>query len=210
MTFLCPSCSAEIQFSSSVALYCVCRYCRSQIFRNEQQVDLLGKQAELPEDVSPVQIFSEGEAFGKKFRVLGKVKMQWAGGTWNEWFLTYSDGTLGWLAEAQGKWILSTEKKEVVFPDLEDIRVGRKFTLDSVAFIYTDKKEATSYGFEGELPFLTVAGEKRFSVDLLSDKSNRFLSFEYSKDERKAFIGKYVTLTELKMTNLKQIEGFSA
>lgn len=209
MTFACPGCGAETKFSSAIALYCVCKYCRSQIFRTEQQIELIGKQTELPEDCSPLQLFSDGEYMGRKFRVLGRVKMQWAEGVWNEWYLSYVDGSAGWLAEAQGKWILSIEKKELSIPDLENIHIGGKFTVDGAKFIYADKKEAMSYGFEGELPFLTVAQEKRFSVDLLSNENQRFLSFEYDNSGARAYLGRYVTLAELKMKNLRAFDGWS-
>lgn len=210
MKLICPSCSAEIQFSSSVALYCVCSFCRSQIFRNEQQIELLGKQAELPEDLSPIQLFSEGEFNGKKFKVLGKVKMQWSEGVWNEWFLNCSDGSIAWLAEAQGKWIFSIEKKDLVIPDRKQIILGETYKLEGAVFTYADMKDAISYGFEGELPFLTVKDAPRFSVDLLCNKTNRFLSFEFDSGGKRAYLGMYVTLAQLKMTNLRGFDGWSA
>jgi hypothetical protein len=205
----CPSCGAEIIFSSSVALFCVCKFCRSLVFRNEQQIELLGNQAELPEDMSPVQLFSEGEAFGAKFRVLGRVKMQWQAGVWNEWYLSFSGGNVGWLAEAQGQWIISTEKKDVAIPESNDLHIERSFKLDGATFIYADIKEAVSYGFEGELPFLSVKDEKRISVDLLSNKSKRFLSFEYDNSGKRAYLGMYVTLAQLKMKNLRVFDGWT-
>lgn len=210
MNLVCPSCGAPIQFSTSIALFCVCKFCRSQVFRNDESLELLGKQAELPDDLSPMQLYSEGECFGKTFRVLGKVKLQWQDGAWNEWFLSYSDGSAGWLAEAQGKWIISTEKKDVAIPDKNEIQIGQNFKLDSILFTYADIKEAVSYGFEGELPFMSAASEKRTSVDLFSNKENRFLSFEYDDSGKRAYLGMYVTLASMKMKNLRAFNGWNS
>lgn len=66
----CPSCSAEISFQTSVSLYCVCSYCKSEIFLNETTVEVMGKQTDFPNDATPVRILSEGTYLNKKFSVV--------------------------------------------------------------------------------------------------------------------------------------------
>lgn len=208
MKYDCPSCGAPIQFTSALSLYCVCNSCLSQVFRTENEIELIGKQASLPDDVSPLQLFSEGEFNGKSFKIIGRCKLQWDAGSWNEWYISFSDGSTAWLAEAQGKWILTFEQNDVVVPDQKDVELDNEYILNSVSFIYTDLKHATSYGFEGELPFKTVQGEKRFSVDLTSNQSKKFLSFEYDTSDSRAYLGQYVTLSQLKMKNMREFDGW--
>jgi len=209
MKHSCPSCGAPIQFTSALSLYCVCSHCQSQIFRNEQEVELIGKQASLPDDISPLQLYSEGEFKGKTFKVIGRCKLQWEQGTWNEWYISFSNGeATAWLAEAQGKWMLSFEQKEFTPPNPKEIKIGETYRFNTVNFTYSDEKNAISYGFEGELPFKAVQGEKRYSVDLLSNLPNKFLSFEYEAESARAYLGQYVTLFELKMRNMREFDGW--
>ncbi len=204
----CPSCGAPLQLTNAISLYCVCAYCQSQVFRSETEIELLGKQAELPEDISPLQLYSEGEFMGKAFKVIGRCKLQWEDGSWNEWFLDFGTGSTGWLAEAQGKWILSFEQKDLIIPKQNEIKLGDSFLFNKIEYTYADLKNAVSCGFEGELPFKATKGEKRFSVDLNSKIPNKFLSFEYEEADSRAYLGQYVTLFQLKMKNMREFDGW--
>jgi hypothetical protein len=65
--------------------------------------------AALPPDLSPLQIGTHGEFDGLAFTLLGRVRFAYDEGSWNEWFALFSDNRYGWVAEAQGFFMVSFE-----------------------------------------------------------------------------------------------------
>lgn len=116
----CPSCGAEVVFTSNISVYAVCKYCTSMIVRHDMDVESIGKMAVLPEDSSPFQIGTEGIYAGVRFALIGRMKIGWSDGTWNEWFFVTDRGKKGWLAEAQGFYALSFELNKDTVNKLED------------------------------------------------------------------------------------------
>ena len=108
-SYTCPSCGAEVKFQSSVSITCVCPYCRTLIVRHDKNVEDMGKMAELPDDISPFQIGTEGIYNHVHFALIGRVRMAWEDGGWNEWFMWFDDGKKGWLSEAEGFLAISFE-----------------------------------------------------------------------------------------------------
>ena len=72
------------------------------IVRHDVDVESIGTMAALPEDMSPLQIGAEGDYQGQRFGIIGRMKIGWEDGVWNEWFILTDTGREGWLAEAQG------------------------------------------------------------------------------------------------------------
>ena len=67
----------------------------------------MGLMAQLPPDMTPFQIGTTGQWQGTGFSVVGRVRVSWADGSWNEWCLLFGDGRTGWLGEAQGLLMIS-------------------------------------------------------------------------------------------------------
>ncbi len=80
----CPSCGGAITFTSSITVSVVCPYCRSLVVRRDLDVEALGKVAQLPPDLTPLQLGSTGMLDGVGFRLIGRVRWQWDGGSWTE------------------------------------------------------------------------------------------------------------------------------
>ena len=203
----CPSCGAEVQFKSSISVFSVCDYCKSMIVRRDMDLESLGKMARLPDDVSPLQLGSRGKYRDAAFEVIGRLKVAWSDGYWNEWFLLFENGKNGWLAEAMGFFIMSAEIKATDrVPGLADIAVGRSYELaPSSRFFVDDIKEAVCIGSEGELPFKGLQGRKTVSVDL-SNYGGEFVNIEYSgQDDIRLYVGRYVEFGELAFSNLRDL-----
>ena len=177
------------------------------IVRHDMDLESLGEMAQLPDDISPLKIGSRGKHKGAGFEVIGRLKVGWSEGYWNEWYVSFENGRYGWLAEAMGFFMLSSEVKETgKVPPLKSIDVGKVYeVIPSKKFFVDDIKETVCIGSEGELPFKAFKGRKTTSVDL-SDHLGEFASIEYShEDGISLYIGRYVEFEELQLTNLRDL-----
>lgn len=205
----CPSCGGEIIFRSKTSVFAVCSYCRSNVVRHDVDLEAIGKQSELQEDMSPIQLGSRGKIHGKSFFVSGRIIAHWEDGRWNEWYVTFEDGSDGWIAEAQGDFsILSKPKKEEQIPPMSKIKVGNKIKIGRKKFEIVDIKEMTCIGSEGELPFRGIEGRTSVSVDL-THHDGSFASIEFnSEDGATLYVGEYASLKKMKMENLRLFNGW--
>lgn len=207
-TYACPSCGAAIPFRSNVAVYAVCPYCRTMVVRHDIDVQSIGTMAALPEDMSPFQIGTEGIYKGIHFGIVGRMRLSWEDGAWNEWFIISDDGRRGWLAEAQGAYAVSYEQP----PDADALStfspiLGATLNLDGQRFEITDIKEATCVGSEGELPFTAPQGRKTTSIDLTgADKA--FASIEIEDGQKRLYIGSYIDWPSLQCKNYRTFDGW--
>lgn len=205
----CPSCGAEVTFKASISVFAVCEFCKSMLVRHDMDLEALGQMAQLPEDVSPLKVGSRGKYNNTVFEVVGRLKVSWSEGYWNEWFLLFENGKNGWLAEASGFFIMSAEKKATDrVPKLAGLKVGKGYELaPSQKFFVDDIKEAVCIGSQGELPFKGLQGRKTTSVDL-SNYSGEFVNIEYSdQDDLRLYVGRYVDFEELEFSNLRDLKA---
>jgi hypothetical protein len=224
----CPSCAAEVVFQSSLSVYAVCKYCNSMIVRRDVDVESIGTMAALPDDMSPLQIGTGGFYNGLRFTIIGRMKIGWDDGVWNEWFLYTDDGRRGWLAEAQGSYSVSFELDD---PNLTEDQagmlndkleshlqkkiydskgspiIGAYFEIKSKLLKIVDIKRATCIGSEGELPFTAPKGRKTLSVDL-TGSNGEFACIEILDGKQRIYIGHYVEWDELRCDNLRPLEGW--
>lgn len=209
MKLICPACGAELQFKSRVSVFGVCSYCSSMIVRHDLDLENLGKMATLPPDMSPLQIGTRGCYLSRKFELVGRLKIAWEQGTWNEWYAVFENGEDGWLADAQGLCMVSTQIRDISkVPDQSTISPGSEFALiDSIVFEVDDIKNVICVASEGELPFFAKNGRKSLSVDL-SGPDGQFASLDYATDETRLFLGRYTDLNELQLTGLREIDGW--
>ena len=116
--FSCPACGGEVRFLSPVSMTATCPWCASLLLRHELELEKYGSESLPPPDLSVVQIGTQGRYQGIAFSVVGKLVVGWADGRWNEWYLYCEDGRDGWLAEAQGEWMMSFAEQDL--PPLPD------------------------------------------------------------------------------------------
>ena len=235
--FNCPSCGAAVTFQSSISVSTVCPYCRSLLVRHDKDVELIGKMAELPQDISPFQIGTTGRFKNVGFTLIGRMKIGWSDGIWNEWFLVSDEGKKGWLAEAQGFLAISYEtdalpdqrfKKALVQAqereednnvrratrsasgrrDPNQLVLGSKVSIGGNSYQVTDIKEAECIGSEGELPFVAPKGRKSTSIDLLRG-IGEFASVECDEAGKVSiYLGEYAEFNDFHFANLRELPGW--
>jgi hypothetical protein len=211
----CPNCGAAVHFRSADLPVKICDYCRSSLVRNGDVLQAMGKIAEVPEDVSPLQLGVRGTDGGVGFELIGRVRWRWTDGGWNEWLALFDDGSTAWIGEAMGRYMLlrqveQTESLPAVAKELRDdidVPLGTETSIAWVNYIVTDVKEATCAGGDGELPFSTPAGLTVKSVDLMAP-DGQCASIQKERGEILIYAGRYVTLGDLKATGLRAFEGW--
>jgi hypothetical protein len=180
------------------------------VVRHDVDVESIGKAAILPPDLSPLQIGARGEFEGQGFSLIGRVRVAYEDGSWNEWCAVFGDGRYGWVAEAQGIFMVSFENAlPPDFPsEADELRDGYKVNLAGYSYAATDRKETVCLGSEGELPFVASPGRKAKSIDF-TGADGCFACAEFSESGARFFVGRFARFDDLKFSNLRAVPGWS-
>ncbi len=214
-SFQCASCGAQIDFSSGASVYAVCKYCNSAQIRTGASLSDLGKVAQLKEDYSAIQLGTQGvhprlnNNSSTRFSTIGRIRLSWERGFWDEWYVLLENGEGAWLAEAQGFYYFSVLTNDVTASQLEfPLSIGNKYNLLNNEYNVKDIKSATCSYSEGELPFSGAVGEKYESYELFTVEGD-FLSLSIVDNVLLAYKGQVFSLEELSLSNLRALEGWT-
>ena len=205
----CPQCGAKVEFRWSGAVQAVCEFCGSILVRTDLDLKKVGSVADLAmEDASPIQINTEGVSDNKAFVVVGRIMYEYEQGGWNEWHLMFNDGTFGWLSDAQLEWSVTKQYASPHVPYAPDkISPGTTLTFGNTDFEVTTVTRAHYKGVEGQLPFEYWDKSEVLFIDLRT-RGREFATLDYSEPQPLLFIGRFVEFEELRLTNLRQFEGW--
>ena len=205
----CPNCGAPIHFRWSSAVQTTCEFCHSILVRTDVNLQKVGEVADLPPDSSPIQIGTEGAYNNKTFTVVGRIIYEYEAGSWNEWHLIYSDGTSGWLSDAQLDYDLSwLVHPAPPLPADGTVQRGGQLTLQNRNFAVTSLTRAHYKGVQGELPFEYWDKADLTFADLRSTEGE-FATIDYSEKPALLFMGRPAEFDELHLKNLREFEGWS-
>ncbi len=189
----------------------VCPFCRSAIARNDRKLEDLGKVAEIAESESPLKIGLKGVWNEHRFELTGRAQLKHElGGFWDEWYATFSNGWVGWLAEAQGKFYLTfyqplPENSSV--PPFRSLQLGQTVSEipSETPLVVTEKGTATAVAADGEIPYKLTPNERGDYADL-SGKGGAFGTIDYSTNPPFAFVGREVSLGDIGLAGAKSAE----
>jgi hypothetical protein len=206
----CPNCGAQIVYRWSSAVQTTCEYCNSILVRHELDLVKVGEVADLPPDVSPIQLGTEGVFRNSPFQVVGRIIYRYELGAWNEWHIVFSNGSSGWLSDAQAEYAVSfLQQPTQPLPAQGDIYRGMAVHQHNVTLLVTTLTSAAYEGVEGELPFQywdkTVC---RFAD--LRTHDGRFATIDYTEEPPLLFLGELVEFESLQLRYLKEFEGWPA
>jgi ribosomal protein S27E len=219
----CPECGAPAPFRGA-AISLVCEYCGSTVVRTGVDLKLIGKVSALLDNGSPILLDSRGKLLpdppgpnvaALPFEVVGRLQLRHGRGTWNEWFLNFSDGTVGWLADAQGSYsVLRPRDKSIVagkVPTFRGLDLGQTIVLQGVPHVLVERRAATYQGAEGILPFAADPGVKFYSADLRGH-DGEFATLDYGEDGNHQsptlYTGRAVDLISLGLQPLRRFAGW--
>jgi hypothetical protein len=204
----CPSCAAPVEFKSRTSLVTICPFCQSVVARGDKKLEDHGRVADLVETQSPLSLDVKGKFRGKPFRIVGRMQYQHsAGGVWDEWYAQFPNGKWGWLAEAQGRFYMTFQKKVKdgsELPSLESLEAGAKIQLGDNEFTVAEVGEGTAAGAEGEMPFDFHPGETHPFADLYGPEG-QYATLDYGSQPA-GYIGWQVSLDEIGMAGLRAAE----
>ena len=126
---------------------------------------------------------------------------------WSEWYALFDDGRDGWLAEAQGFYMMSLEAQHEEAPPAAQVSVEDVYELNGEKFTVDDIRLVTYAGSEGELPFVYQHHFNAKSVDLRGP-SKKFASILYGPEETTVFLGRYQDFDEFGFDYLREIDGW--
>jgi Zn finger protein HypA/HybF involved in hydrogenase expression len=208
LTAKCPSCAATVEFQKGSTIVLVCPFCRSAIARTDRGLEDLGKVAEITESLSSLRVGLSGVWRGQHFELTGRIrKLHELGGFWDEWYAVFSNGWIGWLAEAQGKFYLTFYQAlspENRLPGFEQLQLGQTVPQipSKTPLMVAEKGTATAVTAEGEIPFKFIPGAT-FDYADLSGEGDVFGTIDYGKPEPQVLIGQQLDLDEVGLSNAR-------
>jgi hypothetical protein len=204
----CPNCGAPIEFQFSSAVQTTCPYCQSILVRQDVDLKKVGQVADLPPEVSPIQLLTEGIYGNKSFRVVGRIIYQYEQGYWNEWHCVTHQGESLWLSDAMAEYaVTSLVRPPNPLPGPEQVRPGQKFSWHNEVYELTSVNHAHYLGVQGELPFEYWDKSELVFADLRTE-SSKFATIDYSEQPPLLFLGEYVEFDTLRLKNLRELEGW--
>ena len=208
LTLNCPSCGAAVDFRSKASVFAVCSFCHSTLVRQDMNLSDIGKMAYLQDDMTPFQIGTKGTFDKKTFELIGRAKIGYAGGFWNEWYAMFSGDHFGWLAEAQGFLAMCFSLSEVPLPEKSKLYPGAKVEIaHKGTFVVDDVEQASVLYGEGELPFDARVGRLSTCVDLTGD-DDEMGTIEYGADQPRLYIGNYQEYDDFHFKNVRRFDGW--
>lgn len=207
----CPSCGAPIQFKSGQSIVVICEYCRSAVARTDRELKDLGKVAELVETGSPLDVGLRGTWKDVPFELTGRAQLgHEMGGQWDEWYATFANGWLGWLAEAQGRFYITFQypiPEGAQVPSFDQLQLGQQVPglPWPTPLMVAETGRATALGAKGEIPYLLTPGETYYYADL-SGVDAAFGTLDYNQTPPLVFLGQQVTLADLGITTTRTPE----
>jgi len=204
----CPNCGAKVIFQWSSSVQTVCEYCKSILVRTDVDLKKVGQVADLPPDVSPIQINTEGTYKNKPFVVAGRIAYEYEQGGWNEWHVVLNEGTSGWLSDAQSEYAVTFAAAGQQLPSQSQLQTGGQFWFNGQPYTLTTLTKARYRGVQGELPFEYWDKTDVLFADFRTG-TRSFATLDYGDAPPTLYLGEFVEFEDLKMKNLRQFEGWS-
>lgn len=194
-SFSCPSCSAPLEVEHRFSRVVICQYCNQTSEISPAGLDPTGKAPALVASPSILSLGATGQLLGKPFRVLGRLRYQYDGGFWDEWFCDHDGGQI-WLQEDDGEFTAFTkETLKTPVPDFYEVGVGSSINVNDRSIFVVEVCESIIAGGEGELYFRVSPGMEANCVDGNSD--GEIYSIEYTPEEINLSRGREVPRSQI-------------
>jgi len=196
--FECPSCGGRIKRENPASQSLGCPYCGQTSHLYNDSLNSKGAQHLLIDYGSMLHIGMSASINGRRFRVLGRLRIAYEDGFWDEWYVFFLDtNTEGWIQEDDGSFVAFEPIGELENFSYENVKVGSHFNINTTysnVFI-TSKSRAQVEGGEGELPFRIIPGD---TADFIEGIQNgQIVSVEILPGETHLYVGTPFKLDEI-------------
>ena len=195
----CPSCGAGHSLHNPGIVTVVCEYCGNAIWWDAEKVNDAGKQSILPEGFSRLYRGATGKVKNRAFFVLGRVRYSFGHGFWDEWYIEFSDGEIGWLTEDNHEFVLEKRANAKKLPPFEKLAPGVRFAVKGIPFVIEEVGQAECLGMEGDLPIIAQSGETYAFADASSPDGRYSLGMEYDRQPPVIYIGEWLKYDDIRM-----------
>jgi hypothetical protein len=193
----CPSCGAGKNVHNPGIVTVVCEYCGTAIYWDEANVNSAGRQSILPEGFSRLYRGACGNLKRQRFMVTGRVRYSFGRGFWDEWFLEFEDGSIGWLTEDNHEFALQRRTEATNIPNMEKLRPGSTVMVNGMKFRIHEVGEAKCIGMEGDLPVRMQTGETYRFADGSSMDGAYVLGIEFDNAPPTVYTGKWLEYSDM-------------
>lgn len=171
-------------------------------------LESIGKMAELQFEITPFQIGTTGMYDNRKFEIIGRLKVAYNDGFWNEWYTIFGGDDTGWLAEAQGFLGMCFAHNDTSqMPSVETVQPGKLIEIKPNGYYEVEDIRRVHCIFsEGELPINAVQGRRSTSVDL-AGANGKMATIEYGETVR-VYTGLYQEFDDFTFQNLRRLDGW--
>ena len=202
MSLTCPVCSQPHTLELEIIEWLVCSECQHLLaYRSQTLVDC-GETPKTPNVENNIfQIGTTGYLRKRWFKVIGRLHYRYDPDEedeyWDEWFVYFDDGTVGFIITEDGKIYFYTARQPVTqtLPDFEAIKVGSVFELDDEMATVFEVGRNWLYSFEGQLHDHPLPGTKLNYFDCKI--GNSIVGVEYLEDHILLDYGIRITDDEL-------------
>src|SRR5260370_17109571 len=129
----CPSCGTVLTVDHESTVSLVCKRCHAVLEKRGNNLRQVGTAAVAVPTRSSLENGMDGGYQGTRFVITGHVQLSNEdGATWDEFYLGFSDGECGWLAQTQGRLILSFRSPlpaDVVLPAFDELTLTHPLHL---------------------------------------------------------------------------------
>ena len=194
----CPNCAATVEFKLGSSRATVCSYCQAVVVRAGQDFEAIGQAADLIPTGSKIALGSKGAINKIAYEVVGRLQYEWKSGVWDEWYIAFSDGRWAWLAEAQGRYYVTSKVPPRPLPT-KGVVAGASLFIEGLGrFVVSDVKQAKIVGMAGELPDPVTLGETPLSADMETEKGAfATLDFGMAGSQPSLYVGRQVPFEAL-------------
>jgi hypothetical protein len=177
-----------------------CHYCGQTSFLNAGHWEAQGEKTVLADYGSLLAVGRRGKLKNKPFSVLGRLRVGYEGGFWDEWLLQLDNGTTGWLQEDEGDFVLFMPSHvSQGLPAYASLKVGKPYKLGEYVFFVMEKNQMKVLGSEGELPYQVLPGQAGAYVEGVSVGKGKPISLEYLGDEITLNLGTAIDVKEIEL-----------
>ena len=186
----CPTCGAPVELQNRFVCVVNCDFCDVTSIVKGDSLDSTGRRAKLTKMPSIFFVDALGKLDGKSFKVLGRLRYEYDGGLWDEWFLSFDSGENAWLVEEAATYKLLFQQPPDNIPEYFGIKVGTTIQAGGRDVYVIEKGTAKIIGGEGQLGFNFLPGDSVYYVD--GSCGDELVSIEYDHDDTEFLTGRMV------------------